>query len=104
MGGRRNHRQARPQARRQQRAGMPAAVPLEALVIPRGRCFRNSRKGKLRFSQSDAPKALEQARIKRTRSGSAYMEERFYECKIADGGCGDYHLTSRAEYEERGQG
>jgi hypothetical protein len=102
--GRRNHRQGRPQARRQQRAGVPAAPPLEALVIPRGRCFRNSRKGKLRFTKDDAPKALEQARIKRARTGSLYTEERFYECKEAEGGCGDYHLTSRSEYNERGQG
>lgn len=101
MGGRRNRRAARPQARRQQRSGMPAAPPLEALVIPRGRCPRN---GKLRFSEEDAPKALEQARIKRIRTGSAHMEERFYECELTKGGCGDFHLTSRTSYDERGRG
>jgi hypothetical protein len=73
-------------------------------VIPRGRCFNKSRKGKLRFAEADAPRALEQARVKRIRSGSAYMEERYYECKVEEGGCGDYHLTSQTNYEERGQG
>jgi hypothetical protein len=97
MGGRRNRRQARPQARRQQAAGRPAAPAIETLVIPRGRCPRS---GKLRFSAEDAPRALEQARIKRIRSGSAHMEERYYECET----CSDYHLTSRTTYEERGQG
>lgn len=100
MGGRRNRRSTRPQARRQQRASVPAAPALDALVIPRGRCPRS---GKLRFAEKDAPKALEQARIKRIRSGSAHMEERYYECD-GPGGCGDYHLTSRTAYEERGQG
>lgn len=101
--GRKNHRRGAPQARTKTR-GLPPPPSIETLVIPRGRCFRNSRKGKLRFSREDAPKALEQARVKRARSGSTYMEERFYECETDKGGCGDFHLTSRLSYEERGQG
>lgn len=89
--GRKNHRrQHAPQRRR----GVPPAPPVERLVIPRGRCGR-----KLRFSLEDAPRALAQARAKRQRAGSDHMEQRFYECDR----CGDYHLTSREEFQGRSQ-
>ena len=80
----------------------PPRPPIEDIVVPRGRCFRNSRKGKLRFSEADAPKALKQAQANRARTGSAHCEERYYECKISEGGCGDFHLTSRQEYTPKG--
>ena len=88
--GRKNNRRHGPAPQR--RRGAPPAPPVEALVIPRGRCGR-----KLCFSEADAAKALEQARGKRMRSGSTYMEERTYECDR----CGYHHLTSRETYEGR---
>jgi hypothetical protein len=104
--GRKNNRGGRPQARRKadgtRGRATPPPPPLEALVVPRGKCFFRSRKGKLRFSKADAPAALRQAQAKRQRTGSAHMEERVYECPVAQGGCGDWHLTSRTTYEERG--
>lgn len=77
------------------RGGPPP--PLERLVVPRGRCFYRSKNGKLRFAAEDAQEALRQAQAKRERMGSTYHEERVYECID---GCGDWHLTSRKEYED----
>jgi hypothetical protein len=79
----------------------PPAPALEDLVIPKGKCFR-TRHPKLRFAAGDAERALIQAQQTRARKGQAYHEERVYECKISEGGCGDFHLTSRTEYVERG--
>lgn len=103
--GRRNHAARRPQARRKadgtrgQAASPPP--PVESLVVPRGRCYFGSRKGKLRFAETDVAKALRQAKANRARKGSGYVEDRAYPCP--DGGCGDWHLTSRSEWTERGK-
>jgi hypothetical protein len=72
---------------------------VEALVIPHGRCFAFSRKGKLKFTQAEAGTALKQAKASRARRGSKHTEERVYECP----GCGFWHLTSRTQFEERGK-
>lgn len=80
--------------------GSPGAprVSVEELVIPDGRCFFQSRKGKAIFATRDkAQIALDQARVNRARQGTMHIEKRFYQCP--DGGCGGYHLTSRDEYE-----
>jgi hypothetical protein len=103
---RKNSRAVRPQNRRRAVTGSPVRsapppVPLEALVVPHGRCYRNSRNGKLRFSADEAEKALRQAQQTRARKAQAYHEERAYECKISEGGCGDWHLTSRKEWTPR---
>ena len=68
-------------------------------MIPKGRCFAFSRKGKLKFTKDQAGIALKQARQARARQGSAHAEERTYECP----GCGFWHLTSRTSFEERGK-
>lgn len=98
MGRKNTQRRGGVRTHRPARKGAPPPTPLERLVVPRGRCFRNSHKGKLRFAEADATEALRQAQAKRARAGSAYSEERTYECKAAEGGCGDWHLTSRTEY------
>lgn len=102
---RKNHRRGRPQVRRSAYGTRvrhaPPPPPVETLIVPNGRCYRASRKGKLRFTADTVQKALEQARASRKRRGSGHVEERYYECKVEDGGCGDYHLTSRTTYEER---
>lgn len=76
-------------------------VAPEELVLPDGQCtFRNPRKPKARFATEEkAAKALRQAQQQRARSGSAYVEKRYYACP--EGGCGGYHLTSRESYDER---
>jgi hypothetical protein len=104
--GRKNRRATRPQNRRQAAYGTPVRSapppePIERLVVPHGRCYRGSRMGKLRFSEAEAQTALRQAQASRARKGSAYHEERVYECKISEGGCGDWHLTSRKTWEPR---
>ena len=93
---RKNRRSGAPQVRR---GNVPPPPPLSALVIPSGRCGGGSgRKGKLMFTASQAPKALEQARAARMRKGqTAHMEVRYYLCQR----CDHYHLTSRTEHEER---
>lgn len=71
-------------------------LPIEKMAVPRGRCYLRSRKGKLRFAtEVEAARALEQAQAARHRIHSEHIEKRFYQCLVADGGCGDYHLTSR---------
>lgn len=101
--GRKNRRRTRPQARRREDGisvgrSPRVSTPVERLVIPQGRCYRNSRKGKLKFAVQDAPAALRQAKARRKKSGSRYVETRWYECEV----CGFAHLTSAEEYEERG--
>lgn len=94
----------RPQARRRPNGSAskptrrPTRPPVESLVMPRGRCYFRSRHGKLRFSAEEVEKALRQAQASRAARGSAYVEDRAYECP--EGGCGDWHLTSRSEYQE----
>lgn len=101
--GRKNHRGGRSQARRRQdgKTGrrVPPPPPLEHLVIPQGRCHFPHRK--LKFTQDEAHAALRQARAKRERLGQAYSEERVYECRTDEGGCGSWHLTSRKSYHKR---
>jgi len=88
--------QATPRARRPDRA----RDPLDQLVLPVGRCFFKSRKGKLTFAtEADAEKALKQAAAKREHQLNGHVESRFYPCP--PDGCGGFHLTSRDEYEER---
>lgn len=102
---RRNHRNARPQARRKAdgskgRASSPPP-PIEGMAIPKGRCYFRSRYGKLRFTEVEVEKALRRVKADRARRGSTHAEERYYPCD-QPGGCGDFHLTSRTEYTERG--
>lgn len=75
-------------------------IPLEDLVLPDGQCFfPNRNRPKAMFAtRQKAQKALDQAKLQRTRSGSAHVEKRYYACP--EGGCGGYHLTSREEYDE----
>ena len=83
----------------------PVAAPrlrVEDMVLPAGKCYFRSRRGKVIFTtEAMARKALEQAQVQRARMGSGHVEKRFYRCP--EGGCGGYHLTSRDEYEERGK-
>lgn len=102
--GRKNHRGARPQARRRQDGSTGRArvvmAPVETLVVPKGKCYFRSRSGKLIFAtETEATKALRQAQHKRRLQGTAHREERFYPCP--EGGCGGFHLTSRTAYEDR---
>lgn len=77
----------------------PPPIPIEALVMPDGKCSFQGRP-KARFATKEkAQKALRQAQMKRARVGSGHVEKRYYACP--DGGCGGYHLTSREEYRER---
>jgi hypothetical protein len=100
--GRKNRTRRAPQAQRRTSApkvNWTPPPPVETLVVPKGKCYENPRrKGKLKFTEQDAPKALRQAQHSRRRQGSAYREERTYLCP----NCGYYHLTSRETYEERG--
>lgn len=103
---RKNRNRRSPQARRRQDGthgvrSSHQAPPVETLVVPNGRCFRNSRKGKLRFTKDVVEKALRQAQASRKARGTTYAENRYYECLVAEGGCGDFHLTSRETYTPR---
>ena len=103
---RRNHVKRRPQARRRAE-GVPSVkpnrrltrVPIEEMVVPVGRCYFRSRHGKLRFTKDEIDKALKHAQRNRAAKGSTHVEERYYPCP--EGGCGDFHLTSRTEYTPR---
>lgn len=99
--GRRNHRRSKAQARRRADGTTgrrtPPPPPIQDMVVPRGKCFWRSRHGKLIFSAEQAAKALKQAQASRERKGSAYVEQRAYPCP--EGGCGQFHLTSRKAYE-----
>lgn len=106
--GRKNSRggKIRPQAKRRpdgtrggRRAGWVPPPPVESLIVPKGRCFFRSRKGKLIFTRDEADRALRQAQQGRASRGSSYTESRAYECP--EGGCGGWHLTSRQVYVER---
>lgn len=103
---RRNHRNSKPQARRREdgskgQRNTHVRVPLEQMIVPKGKCYFRSRGGKMIFTQEEARAALKQAQTGRRRAGSAYAEKRVYECP--EGGCGGWHLTSRETYEERGR-
>jgi hypothetical protein len=77
--------------------------PIEKIAVPRGRCHFRSAKGKLRFlTEQDAQTALDQARATRARQHNSTAEKRFYRCELADGGCGDFHLTSLESWTPRG--
>lgn len=104
---RRNKNRRSPQAKRRQDGthgirGGHQAPPVEALVVPNGKCFRNSRRGKLRFTKDVVDKALRQAQASRKARDTAYAEKRYYHCPPDQGGCGDYHLTSRETYTPKG--
>lgn len=94
---RRNRNNRSPQ-RRRPRPDMPplptrrpSRPPLEAIVMPKGRC---SATGLLRFAREDADNALTQAQAARAARGQTFREERHFECES----CGDHHLTSRKEF------
>lgn len=73
--------------------------PVEAIVIPDGKCMRNHRKPKARFATEEkARRALKQAQEDRRRIGSGHVERRFYYCDNCDG----YHLTSTEAPHIRG--
>lgn len=77
-------------------------VNVEKMVLPEGKCFFQSRRGKAIFrTEGRAAQALRQAQAQRRFSGTGHVEKRYYRCP--EGGCGGYHLTSREEYEERGK-
>lgn len=102
---RKNRRGGRPQARRKAdgtrgQAGA-TAPPVSSLVVPVGRCWRNPRKPKLQFTQSEAQRALKQAQAKRERTHASRTEQRTYECLPTEGGCGYWHLTGATEYKPR---
>ena len=96
---RRNSNKRRtPQARRRydgspggRMAAWVPPVPVEAMVVPAGKCGR-----KLRFTRAEAEKALKQAQQSRANRGLAPQERRVYECPR----CGDWHLTSRETWED----
>lgn len=96
------HRQAPRRA-----DGLPATkpgrrtprVPIEQMVVPVGKCYFRSRHGKLRFTEAEIEKVLRQVRLDRESKGIAHAEQRYYPCP--EGGCGDFHLTSRTEYTPR---
>jgi hypothetical protein len=105
--GRKNAANRRPQARRRvdgsaggRRAGWTPPPPVEQLIVPKGRCYFRSRKGKLIFTETEAARALRQAQQARASRGQTYTESRSYACP--DGGCGGWHLTSRQTYTEKG--
>jgi hypothetical protein len=94
---RKNARAERTMTRRQ--TGWVPPVPIEDIVVPKGKCFYQARRGKLVFTKDEAATALKQAQHSRKRSGSAYAEKRVYACP--EGGCGGYHLTSATTYQQR---
>jgi hypothetical protein len=78
----------------------PPPPPVNQLIVPTGKCYFRSRRGKLIFANEQiARKALQQAKAARQRAGSPYVERRAYACP--QGGCGGWHLTSREAYQER---
>jgi hypothetical protein len=102
--GRKNRRSGSIQTKRRSdgsRGRAPSTPPpaLNALVIPEGRC--HLRHSKLQFTEITVHKALRQAQAKRDRLGQAHHEERVYECKKTEGGCGFWHLTSRTTWTPR---
>lgn len=101
--GRKNHRSGHGQARRKadgtKGQTTPPPPPIEEMIVPRGRCFLQSRKGLLRFSEAEAARALLQAQQSRARRHSGYVEDHAFPCPA--GGCGDWHLSARTQYIER---
>lgn len=94
---RKNHAHRRPQRRRPRAdlpplpAKRPSPPPLEAMVLPKGRC---PAMGLLQFAAEDAERALHQAQATRAARGQTFREERAFECES----CGYHHLTARKEY------
>lgn len=74
---------------------------VEDLVLPDGQCrFQTPRRPKARFATEEkARKALAQAQQQRARTGSTYVEKRYYKCP--EGGCGGWHLSSRESFDEK---
>lgn len=101
--GRRNHPKRRPQAQRRKDGSAggrkPPPPPLEHAIVPHGRCHYPHRK--LQFTEAEVSKALRQAQATRRAHGQQYTEQRYYECKATQGGCGFWHLTSRTNYQPR---
>lgn len=99
---RKNRTARRPQAMRRQDGTRgqrrPPPPPIDHMVMPHGRCPKSR---KLRFHEHEIEKALDQAKANRRSKGQNYVEERYYQCKTEQGGCGSWHLTSRREYVER---
>lgn len=76
-------------------------VPAEDLIIPDGYCHKNPKRPLVKFNtRAKAQAALDQARIMRARMRSGRVEKRFFECEVAYGGCGGYHLTSRDDFND----
>ena len=74
-------------------------IDIEKMVLPEGKCFFQSRRGKAIFrTEEKAATALRQAQAQRRFSGSGHVEKRYYRCP--EGGCGGYHLTSREAFDE----
>lgn len=102
---RKNHRSGRrPQARRRAdgttSGRRPPPLPIEQMIVPKGKCFFRARHGKVIFrTEEEAQKALAQAQANRARKGTGHAESRYYSCP--EGGCGGFHLTSRTTYEDR---
>lgn len=98
--GRLNRREKGAARRPSEHAKVPPRIPVNELVMPDGRCTRNPRRPKDIFrTEEKAQRALEQAQRTRARMGSGHVEKRYYECEVAEGGCGGYHLTSREAYD-----
>lgn len=79
--------QAPPATRKRMAPPPPTPVyRLQKMVLPVGKCGR-----KLKFAnQTDAEKALEQAKKNRARRGQPYREARVYWHRTCDG----WHMTS----------
>lgn len=107
--GRKNSQVGRRKVRREFRSNTKASntpriapIPIELAVVPKGRCFIRSRKGKLKFTRDQVDRALRHARHDAARRGSVKVESRYYSCE--DGrpeGCGFWHLTSMTEKPTR---
>jgi hypothetical protein len=103
---RKNTRVARRKTIRKYQAAQPAKgnrrlapVPIETVVVPKGKCFFRSRNGKLKFTKEQADSALRQAQHGRAIRGSDKVESRYYLCEDGRAGsCGFYHLTSREQW------
>lgn len=92
------NRREKGEARPFERSNIPR-LRLDELVIPDGKCFFRSRKGKDIFlGEEKAATALRHAQQQHIRKGSGHVEKRYYPCP--EGGCGGYHLTSRDEFDD----
>jgi hypothetical protein len=97
VGRRKVRREFRSNAKTNRTVRLPP-IPIEAAVVPKGRCFIRSRNGKLKFTKDQVNTALRHAQHNRAMKGSTKVEARYYSCE--DGrpeGCGFWHLTSMTE-------